>query len=121
MPAPTPPKTTSLSWMFASGDEAADRRERVVPAVDRAAARVGGRGGKQRGVGDAEPDFLSLHVAARGRGAHRLIRAGGRQQRVPARLGPIRRRHAGQEEKRHRAPYRPAVLRASRSWSPACT
>ena len=45
--------------------EPAERRERVVPAVDGAAARVGRDGGEERRVGDAEPDFLAFHVAAR--------------------------------------------------------
>ena len=50
---------------------------------------------------------------------HRLIGAGRRQQRVAARLGPVGRRHAGEEQERHRAPDRPAVLAASRSSAPS--
>ena len=44
--------------------EPAERRERVVPAVDGAAARVGRHGREERRVGDAEADFLAFHVAA---------------------------------------------------------
>ncbi len=44
--------------------QAAERRERVVPAVDRAAARVGRDRGEERRVGDAEPALLAFHVAA---------------------------------------------------------
>ena len=49
--------------------QAAERRERVVPAVDRAAARVGRDRGEERRVGDAEADLLAFHVAARRRRA----------------------------------------------------
>ena len=56
--------------------QAAERRERVVPAVDRAAAGVGRHRGEERGVGDAEADFLAFHVAAGLHRADALIGAG---------------------------------------------
>ncbi len=77
--------------------------------VDRAARGVGGYGGPERRIGDAEAHLLALHVAARLRSSGRLISAG--QQRVAARLSPVCGDHPGQEENRHRRPDGPAVLR----------
>ena len=45
--------------------QAAERRERVVPAVDRAAARVGRHGREERGVGDAEAALPCLPCCRR--------------------------------------------------------
>ena len=56
-------------------NQAAERREAVVHAVDGAATGVGGDGGEQRGVGDAEADFLAFHVAAGLRGGRRGLDA----------------------------------------------
>src|SRR6202521_2178954 len=43
---------------------ATQRCKRIMPAVDRTAARIGGDGRKQRGIGDAKADFLAFHVPA---------------------------------------------------------
>src|SRR5579864_1598210 len=45
--------------------QAPERRERVVHAVDGAAARIGRDRREEGGARDAEPDFFALHVAAR--------------------------------------------------------
>ena len=68
-------------------NHAAERREAVVHAVDRAATGVGGDGGEERGLGDAEADFLAFHVAAGRGGGARLCRAV--NQRMRMRLGPV--------------------------------
>ncbi len=50
-------------------DHAAERGEAVMHRVDRAAGGSRGDAGEQRRGGDAEADFLALHIAARRRGA----------------------------------------------------
>ncbi len=69
-------------------DHAAQRREGIMPAVDGAATGVGGDGGEQRGVGDAEARFFAFHVAARlqSRG---VLRDGRGIQRIALRLRPV--------------------------------
>ena len=76
MPAPTPPKIDLAEHDVDQRHQAAERRERVVPAVDRAAARVGGHRREERRVGDAEADFLAFHVAARRPAVDGLVGAG---------------------------------------------
>ena len=88
---------------------AADRGERVVHAVDAAARGVGGDGGVQGRVGDAEPDLLALHVAAGLGRRGRDVDAPGRVDRVAPRLGPVGGGDAGEEQDVHRRPQRPAV------------
>ncbi len=46
------------------GNHPAQRHEAVVPGVDGAAGGVGRDCGEERGVGDAEADFLAFHIAA---------------------------------------------------------
>ena len=43
--------------------ETAERGERIVHRIDRAAGRVGCDRGEKRGIENAEADFLALHVA----------------------------------------------------------
>ena len=57
-------------------DEPAQRRERIVHGVDRAAGGVGRDGGEERGIEDAEADLLALHVAAGRIDAERRARRG---------------------------------------------
>ena len=83
-----------------------------------AAARVGRNGGKERGIGDSEADFLAFHVAAGLHGAHLLVDAV--QQRIAARFCPVCNRDAGEKQNRHRGPHGPAVLWAIRSFGQAC-
>ena len=72
--------------------QAADRRERVVHRVHRAARGVGRDRGEEGGVGDAEAHLLPFHVAAWIIPiAATLIPSRG-MDRVAARLGPVRRR-----------------------------
>ena len=71
-------------------NHAAERREGVVPGVDGAAAGVGGDGGEERGIGDAEADFLAFHVAARLQRADLLVDAV--QERIAAATRPSKRR-----------------------------
>ncbi len=54
-------------------NHSAERREGIVPSVDRAATRIGRHGGQERGVGDAEANFLAFHVSARLHSAGSLI------------------------------------------------
>ena len=79
--------------MFASGTRPPSGVNESCQPLIGAAARVGGRRGEERGVRDAEADFLAFHVAARTTVAvTRLIGAGRGQQRIAARFGPVRRR-----------------------------
>jgi len=65
-----------------------------VHGVDRAAGGVGGDGGEERRVEDAEAHFLALHIAVSRGDAEMLV------DRVAGRLGPPRDEHAG--EKQHK-------------------
>ena len=85
-------------------NETAERGERIVHRIDRAARRVGRDRGKERGVEDAEADFLALHVAV-GRGDAELL-----MNRIARRFGPPAEQHAADKQDRHRRPNRPAVL-----------
>ena len=84
-------------------DEAADGRERVMHGVNGAARGVGGDGGEQRGVEDAEANLFALHVAV-GRGDTKRVVDG-----VAVGLGHPADHDAGEEHRGHRAPYGPAV------------
>ena len=66
---------------------AAQRSQRVVHGVDGAATGVGGDCGKQRGLADAEADFLALHIASRSGEGSGLRRIVNKQMRM--RLGPV--------------------------------
>ena len=72
-PTPTPPGEISPSIMCAIGASAAERRERVVHAVDRAGRRAGRRAGPDAAGGSAEAHLLALHVPARLRRRDRLV------------------------------------------------
>ena len=89
-------------------DQAAEGREGVVHGVDRAAAGVGGDGGEERGVGDAEADLLAFHVAAGL--VRRRVLVDGVQQRVGLRFGPVADEDAGEEEDGHGGEDGPAVF-----------
>ena len=52
---------------------AGERQQAVMHVVDGAAGGIGGDGGEQRRVGDAEADLLALHVAAGLQRARRLV------------------------------------------------
>ena len=74
-------------------DRAADRREGVVPRVDRAAGGVGGDRGEERGVADAEADFFPFHVAVRRGDAERVDASDCRVvRRIVAMNAPARKR-----------------------------
>ncbi len=90
-------------------DHAAERREAVMHPVDRTARGVGGDGGEEGRVGDAEADLLALHVAARLRGAGGHVDMGGGESRVACRFGPIDGGDPGEEEDAHRGEDRPAL------------
>ncbi len=76
-------------------------------AVHGAATGVGSDRGEQRGVRDAEPHFLALHISARVQRASPLVGAG--QKRIASRLRPIRGRHTGEKQTRHGRPDRPTM------------
>ena len=76
--------------------------------VDRPAG-VGGDGCEERRRGDAEPDFLALHVAAGLEPAGRSIDVESCEGGIGARLRPIDGRHAESEEDAHRGEERPAL------------
>src|SRR5207302_10653571 len=82
-------------------------RDRIVVTVHGAAAGVSSYGREEGGVRNAEPYFLSFHVAAGMQGARALIHAN--EERIPPRLSPVRGRHSNEKEKRHRRPYCPAM------------
>src|SRR5207244_166172 len=84
-------------------NRSADRRERVVPRVDRAAGGIGGDRGEERRIADAEADFLSFHVPVRGGDAEALM------HRIAALLGIGGDEGTGQEEDGHGPEDRPAV------------
>ena len=91
--------------MLNSGTKPPSARERVVHRVDRAARGVGGDRGEERGVEDAEADFLALHVAVGGSDAEvvdesdcRALSAHQQSSTPPT------------NNDRHRRPHRPAVL-----------
>src|SRR5437879_5669176 len=85
-----------------------------MPAVDRTAARIGGDGREQRGIGDAETHFLAFHVAARLQRRGMLVNSV--QKRIASGLSPICRCNTAQKESCHRRPDRPAVaLRSGHS------
>src|SRR3984957_5278329 len=102
----------SAKYHFAQHDvdernHAAERSERIMPAVDGAAAGIGGRGRKQGRIRNAKPDFFPLHISTRLKCGHMLI--GAHQQRIPASLGPIGHRHSHQKQDSHGGPHRPPV------------
>ena len=55
------------------GDHAGQRHQAVMHGIDRAAGGIGGDGGEQRRIGDAEADFLAFHIAAGLKRARGLI------------------------------------------------
>src|SRR5262245_33999774 len=80
-----------------------------MPRVDRAARSVGRDRGPERGVGQSKPHFLAFQISARLRCARDLIYVC-REYWIASGLGPVRDEDAGEEERRHRAEDRPAVL-----------
>ena len=91
-PTPTPPGEISPNFMCTIGADPAERRERVVHAVDGAGRGAGGRGGEQAARGGAEAHLLALHVPARLRRRDRLVDAERGQLRVAVLLGEHRQR-----------------------------
>ena len=91
----------------------AQRHERIVHRVHRAAARVCRHRRKQRRVRNPEPHLLAFHVPTgrhrRPRHRHMLVHA--LQQRVRLRLRPVARQHAAKPQNRHRREHRPSVPR----------
>ena len=85
------------------------RGQAVVHVVDRAAGRVRRNGREQRGVCDAEADFLAFHIAARLERARRSIDAQIREGRISGSLGRIADRYAGKEQEAHDREDRPAL------------
>ena len=61
-------------------------------------------GGEERGIENAEADFLAFHVAV-GRGDAELL-----MNRIARRLRPPAEQHAADKQDDHRRPNRPAVL-----------
>src|ERR1035438_3780397 len=135
-PEPTPPKTTSPimrlmstimpprgvsescmvltapqlgGMMVLINHHAAQRGERVVHGVDRAATGGGGDGGEQRGLGYAETYLLALHVAGRRSGATGLRGTVNEQMRM--RLSPVDRGESGGKQDEHGRQHGPAMAR----------
>ena len=69
----------------------AERREGVVHGIDRAAGGVGRHRGEQRGIENAEADFLAFHVAVGGGDAELLM------NRIAAALPPTSKRERRRE------------------------
>ena len=80
--------------MLTSGTRPPRGMKESCHGVDGAAAGVGGDGGEERGVRDAEADFFAFHVAASLRCGGLLVdvHGGGVEQRVGLRLCPVRHR-----------------------------
>jgi hypothetical protein len=74
-----------------------------VHRVDGTAGSIGRDRRKQRGVGDAEANFLAFHVAD-GR-----IDAQCSKRGIALRLGPVRHCHTGKEEEAHNREDCPAL------------
>ena len=87
-------------------------------AIHCAAACVCSDRGEEGRISDAKTDLLALHVAAGLRYRCPLIRA--RQQRIAARLRPVRRRNAGKKQQLPSPRRRPIRAVAIRSFVPAC-
>ncbi len=79
------------------------RREGIMHRVDRAARRVGGHGGEQGGIENAEADFLAFHVAIGGGDAELLV------NRVAFGFRPPAQQCAAEKKNHHGRPDRPAV------------
>src|SRR5271168_974274 len=88
-------------------DHAAERCEGVMGTIDGAATGVGGGGGEERGVGDAEADFFAFHVASGLRGAGDLIRSG--EEGIAFGFGPVGGGYAQEEQDDHGGPDGPAM------------
>ena len=91
------------------GNDATERHEGVVHGVDRAAACICGGGCKEGGVGDAEADFLTFHIAA-------TLHYGGcrvyvMQKWIAVAFGPVGDKDAGKEKRGHGGEDGPAVAR----------
>ena len=82
--------------------EAAERGERIVHRIDRTAGGIRCDRGEERGIENAEPDFLPLHVAAGN--AETLV------NRITIRLRPPAQQHSANEKGQHRGPDGPAVF-----------
>ena len=77
--------------------------------VDRAAGRIGGDGGEQRRVDDAETHLLAFHVAAGLQRARRLVDVKGGERRIARGLGRVDRGDADQEHHAHDSEDGPAL------------
>ena len=72
--------------------KSAERGERIVHRVDRAAGCVGRDRGEERGIENAEADFLALHIAV-GRGDAELV-----MNRIARASGPPAEQHATEKQ-----------------------
>ena len=117
------PGAHSAEYGFAEHDvgqrhHPAQRSEGIVPAVDGAATGVGGDGGKQRGVGNAEADFLAFHVAA---GLHQAgVLVHSLEQRIAFALPPSTRWSRRPRTESPWPPRPPSHDAAIRSFGRAC-
>ncbi len=93
--------------------EAAERRERVVHPVHRAAGRAGGHGGEERGRGDPEADLLTLHVAAALESARDLIDGQAAERSIAGLLGGHAEDEQRDEDREHRGEHGPALPRVA--------
>ncbi len=76
IPAPTPPKTTSLSMMFESGTNPPNAGVGIVHRIYCAAGRIRGYGRKQSTIRKSKSNFLPFHIAAGLRCTRALICTG---------------------------------------------
>ena len=77
--------------------------------VDGAAGSIGGGGGEEGGIGDAEPHLLTLHIAASLKRAWRGIDRKISERRIAAALDCIDGEGSGQKQNAHHCEDRPAL------------
>src|SRR5580658_8442476 len=90
-------------------DHAGDRQQAVMHVVDGAAGRVSGDRGEQRGVCDAEADFLAFHVATGLQHGWRLIDMQSGEGGIAGGLSPVRRCRPGEKQHGHDAEDSPTL------------
>ena len=84
--------------------QSAERREGIVHGIHRAARGIRRDRGEERGIENAETDFLAFHVAIGDGDAELLV------NRIAARFRPPAKQNTGEAHGEHRRPDRPAVL-----------
>ena len=88
--------------MLNSGTRPPKGVNEIVHGIDRPAGRVGGDRGEERGVEDAEANFLAFHVAVRDSDPKSLMDG------IAAAFRPPTHERSGQKQRHHRTPHSPS-------------